>query len=124
MRNEAPLAPGLRVPGSSTSAASMNCRPGFVPVSGLWLYVPTEGFVRWSVIELQVEEAYRQWRIKKSLEGVKIDDGWEKRQAQIDEAKAAKTGRNGAATRAAYLREWRERHAWLLEAADLGDEAA
>jgi hypothetical protein len=110
-RNSVAHAPGLRVPGSSTSAAAMNCRAGVVPVSGAWLYVPGEGFVRWATIHRQVEEAYRAWRIKKSIEGVKIKDGWEWRQAQIAEQLAAKAPASLARKR--WLAQWACKHAEL-----------
>lgn len=107
----APLAPGVAVPGASTSAAKMNVRSGLAEVSGQVCYVPSEGFVRWRDIEAQVHEAYLQWRRKKAMQGVMIYDSEEARQNEITGGKA-----NGSLRRQ-WMREWREQHALLCERA-------
>lgn len=98
------VALGVSVPGAASSAAKMNCRPGFAEWSSLWLYVPGEGFVRWAEIEAQFAEAYLQWRRKKAMQGVQIVDGWEWRQHQIEEALAQRGAPRG---RVGFLREFR-----------------
>jgi len=115
-------APGMRISGAATSAAKMNGRPGVAPVSGLWLYVRGEGFVRWADIELEVEKAYLQWRRKKAMEGVFIRDCWEKRETDIAEAVALKSDSRALlirSHRAAWLAAWQVKHYQLCEAADL-----
>ena len=96
-RNELACAPkGLAVSGSSTSAAKMNCRSGTAGRNpAAWVWIPGEGWVRWLDLAAQVAEAFRLWRIKKSLEGVRIHDGWERRQAEIEEAVMYKTTAKG-----------------------------
>jgi len=104
-----PLAYGQWIAGAATSAAKMNCRSGVEAVSGWWIYVPGEGFVKWRELELQVNEAHRQWRIRKSLEGVRVVDGWEWREDQILEYVVAKSPVMLA--RKKWLLEWSQRHA-------------
>lgn len=106
-----PSAPGMRIAGAATSAAKMNCRTGSRPVSRIWLYVPGEGFVRWSEVEKQVAEAYVNWRVKMSLAGVRILDGWEWRQDQITAAMVRKSAAMVARRR--WLRGWAMKHAEL-----------
>ncbi len=88
----APVAHGVCVPGSATSAAKLNRRPGVADQSSLWVYIPGEGFVRWAEIEAQVAAAYEQWRKKKALQGVHVMDGWEWRQVMIEDAIALREG--------------------------------
>lgn len=88
----APLALGVCVPGSATSAAKLNRRPGVADKSSLWVYIPGEGFVRWAEIDAQVAESYEQWRKKKALQGVHVVDGWEWRQGMIEDAIALREG--------------------------------
>ncbi len=99
---------GVRVGGSSTSAAAMNCRAGRAEVSSLWVYVRGEGFVRWAEIEEEVNEAYRQWRRKKAEQGVYIYDFEEERQNEI------LGGRAPGDTRRSWLMEWRGRHKLIV----------
>ena len=99
---------GVRISGSATSAAAMNCRAGQAEMSSLWVYVRGEGFVRWAEIEDQVNEAYRQWRRKKAKQGVFIYDFEEQRQTEITR------GRANGAVRRDWLRDWKERHAWIV----------
>ncbi len=100
---------GVRVAGAATSAAKMNIRVGVADVSGWWVYVPREGFVRWSEIEAQVAEAYLQWRRKKAQEGILVFDWAE---SFLRHGRAAKQP-----GRQSWLREWEERHAMLCERA-------
>ena len=104
VRNELACAPkGIAVSGSSTSAAKMNCRSGTAGRNpAAWLWIPGEGWVRWMDLALQVAEAYDQWRKKKAMQGIRVMDGWEWRQAQIDEAMGARNERFQAGGR--YLR--------------------
>lgn len=104
---------GVEVGGAATSAAKMNCRPGFAPIAGIWLYVPGEGFVRWSEIERSVSGAYLHWRRKKAMEGVMIYDWQEQRQNEITAG-----GGKGTARRD-WLREWSARHAELCRVANV-----
>lgn len=111
-RTRAPsTAPGMRISGAATSAAKMNHRPGFAALSTVWVYIRGEGFVRWSEIEAQVQEAYLQWRRKKSLEGVLIYDWEEARQNDMTR------GHGQGPARQKWLREWQQRHAELCERA-------
>jgi hypothetical protein len=101
----------MRVSGAATSAAKMNHAPGFAAVSGQWVYVRGEGFVRWAEIEAQVAEAFVQWQRKKSLQGVLIYDWEAARQADIT------GGKGHGPPRREWLREWKQRHAELCERA-------
>lgn len=105
--------------GGATSAAKMNRVPGTVGRHPwVWLWIPGEGWLRWTVLAEQVREAHRQWRIKKSIQGVMIQDGWEWRQAQIAEQVAKRDGvRSVRAVRSRWLAEWARKHRELEERA-------
>lgn len=75
--------------GSSTSAVSVASYEGVrLPKNCLW--VPGEGWVRWCDLMKQVEKKFHAWRVKKSLQGVQISDGWALREADMAEALAKK----------------------------------
>lgn len=54
------------------------------------LWVPGEGWVRWCDLMREVEQKFSQWCAKKSVQGVKLADGWSRREAEIAEAMANK----------------------------------
>lgn len=109
-----------RVPGAASSAASTGCRSGVRPLSGAWLYVPREGFVRWSEIEEQIYEAWLAWRRKKALQGIRIMDGWEWREEQIAAAVAQRRARRAAAYEEATLKKLTEHPMDVKEAREFG----
>ena len=47
------------------------------------VWIPGEGWIKWATIERQVSEAYRKWRWRKAMAGVKIMDAAEKVQADV-----------------------------------------
>lgn len=112
-KNNPSLPPGMCIAGAATSAAKMNRRPGLIQASSLWLYVPGEGFIRWSEIELQVEEAYLQWRRRKAMQGVLIHDKEEAREIDIT------GGRVKGPVRRNWLKDWGARHAALCRLANV-----
>lgn len=72
----------------SMSAGKMRGSVGVESFAATKVYIPGEGWVRWSTIKAQVAQAYEQWRIRRAMAGKKTWDGAEAAQANIDEALA------------------------------------
>lgn len=75
--------------GVRSSAVCVAAREGVAIPKGCE-YIPGEGWVKWSKIFKQVDRAFNEWRVKKSLQGVRVADGWERREAHIEECVARK----------------------------------
>lgn len=75
--------------GGATSAAKLAGHSGFVHyVTKVW--IPGEGWVRWTELKRSVDEAFNRWRIRKAMLGQRVFDGAERTQAQIREAQSRK----------------------------------
>ena len=117
-------AQGMCIAGAATSAAKMN-----VPIGGtarhpnVWLWVPGEGWVRWVELHQQVTAAYERWRTKKSLQGIRVMDGWEWRQGQIEEALNQRAARDVAGARVAVMLQRIQREDAAGEATISEDDA-
>ena len=75
--------------GGATIAAKLAGHSGFVHyVTKVW--IPGEGWVRWTELKRSVDEAFTRWRIRKAMLGHRVFDGAERTQAQIHEAQARK----------------------------------
>lgn len=103
--------------GSATSAALLQRRPGTRERSEYFLFVPSEGWVRCSEIYRQVAVAYERWRVRKALQGVRIDDAEERRQREI------MGGGGDRAVRARWLKAWQRQHAELCQWAGVSAES-
>jgi hypothetical protein len=78
--------------GSTASSAAKNKRAGISEdVLSFKVFIPGEGWVRWTEIEQQVAQAYDQWRKRCSLEGRHVYDFAEAQASDIAEAKARRT---------------------------------
>ena len=78
--------------GGATSAASMS---GVTGTRGRWdaLWVPGEGWVKWTEIYEQVDRAFQAWRWKCALSGRLVLDAAERRDAEIRRLVLAKRQR-------------------------------
>lgn len=65
----------------AASSAAKHRRSGIRERSGLWVYVPGEGFIKWNKIQEQVARAFRCWQWRQAL----------KKRAAAQRARAAAT---------------------------------
>lgn len=74
--------------GAATSAATVSRKTGVKKALIRWVWIggSEQQWVPWTEIEAQVAEAYRQWRIRMSLRGVRIMDAAERAENDISEA--------------------------------------
>lgn len=74
--------------GAATSAATLNRKSGVKKALRRWVWIGGEEqrWVPWPEIEAQVAEAYRQWRVRMALRGVRILDAAERAEKDISEA--------------------------------------
>lgn len=74
----------------SASSAAKHRRSGVADFSQSRVYIPGEGWVKWSAIKAQVAHAYEQWRIRRAMAGKMTFDGAEAIQSHIGDAMARK----------------------------------
>ena len=85
----------------STAAQQHHAHHGVEDHSSNSCYVPGEGWVRWAEIERQVNRAYSNWLQVRALAGKFHFNAEERRQAEIEDAVAAKRKRVDYAENAA-----------------------
>ena len=74
----------------STTAQQHHHHAGMVDRSSNSCWVPGEGWVKWAEIEKQVNRAYSHWLQVQALAGKYHIGSEERRQAEIEQAMAAK----------------------------------
>ena len=71
--------------GAATSAAKVNGKTG-IHDAITRVFIPGEGWVKWTDIQKQVAKAYDEWRARCAVQGRYIFDGAEARASQITDA--------------------------------------
>lgn len=79
-----------RQTGGATSAASMAGKTGVKEM--FWtVYIPGEGWVKWTEIQAQIDRAFRDWLHRKAMQGIKIFDRHSYKEAAIAQARAERS---------------------------------